>query len=305
MGKIVSIMSIGLQDVWDIEVETDHSYIAQGFVNHNSSSAPNLQNQPNDVLRRKCFVAGRGKKLSLWDYSGQEAGIWAYVTQDEKFIDIINNGKKLYIEVARIAFNEIVQKGTDRYKIIKALVLGLMYGLTPYGFARDNREELAKFVDQSLKGKDLDNAILELAQNMFDQFRAGFPTSAAYIQKMTSRNTEMSYSMLGRKCHLHPYDRQWKTNALNNPMQSTGADMIKLAMKKLRQTDFYKEQHPKGRVSLILQVHDEILAEVDADIADEWAEIQQKVMVEVAESLTPGVRGGVSGGILDNWSEKS
>ncbi len=268
-GRIYSSMNIGL-----------------AITGRDSSSAPNLQNQPNDPARRKCFVAGRGKKLSLFDYSGQEAGIWAYATQDEKFIDIINNGKKLYIEVARIAFGEEIKKGTDRYKVIKALVLGLMYGLTPFGFARDNKVEI------------------EVAKEMFNKFFEGFPQSKAYVDKMTSRNTEMSYSMLGRKCHLHPYDRQWKTNALNNPMQATGSDMIKLAMKKLRQTEFYKEQHPKGRVSLILQVHDEILAEVDADIADEWAEIQQKVMVDVAETLTPGVRGGVSGGVIGNWSEK-
>lgn len=268
-GRIYSSMNIGL-----------------AITGRDSSSAPNLQNQPNDPARRKCFVAGRGKKLCLFDYSGQEAGIWAYATQDEKFIDIINNGKKLYIEVARIAFNEEIKKGTDRYKVIKALVLGLMYGLTPFGFARDNKVEI------------------EVAEEMFNKFFEGFPQSKAYVDKMTSRNTEMSYSMLGRKCHLHPYDRQWKTNALNNPMQATGSDMIKLAMKKLRQTEFYKEYHPKGRVNLILQVHDEILAEVDADLAEEWSEIQKKVMVEVAESLTPGVRGGVSGGILDNWSEK-
>ena len=268
-GRIYSSMNIGL-----------------AITGRDSSSAPNLQNQPNDPMRRKCFVAGKDKKLILFDYSGQEAGIWAYTTQDDKFIDIINNGKKLYIEVARIAFNEEIKKGTERYKVIKALVLGLMYGLTPFGFARDNEVEI------------------EVAEDMFNKFFEGFPKSAEYVKKMTSRNTEMSYSMLGRKCHLHPYDRQWKTNALNNPMQATGADMIKLAMKKLRQTDFYKKYHPEGRVSLILQVHDEILAEVDSDLAEEWAEIQKKVMIDVAESLTPGVRGGVSGGVIDDWSEK-
>ena len=268
-GRIYSSMNIGL-----------------AITGRDSSSAPNLQNQPNDPVRRKCFVAGNGKKLCLFDYSGQEAGIWAYTTQDDKFIDIINNGKKLYIEVARIAFNEEIKKGTERYKVIKALVLGLMYGLTPFGFARDNEVEI------------------EVAEDMFNKFFEGFPKSAEYVKKMTSRNTEMSYSMLGRKCHLHPYDRQWKTNALNNPMQATGADMIKLAMKKLRQTDFYKKYHPKKQISLILQVHDEILAEVDSDLAEEWAEIQKKVMIDVAESLTPGVRGGVSGGVIDDWSEK-
>ena len=275
-----------LKNVEDDERIYSSMNIGLAITGRDSCSAPNLQNQPNDEKRRKCFVAGAGKKLVLYDYSGQEAGIWAYVTQDEKFIDIINHGKKLYIEVARIAFDENIKKGTERYRVIKALVLGLMYGLTPYGFARDNKVEI------------------EVAEDMFNKFFVGFPQSAAYVKKMTSRNTEMSYSVIGRKCHLHPYDRQWKTNALNNPMQATGADMIKLAMKKLRGTDFYKKYNPLGSVKLILQVHDEILSEVDEGLAEGWAEIMKTTMVEVAESLTPGVRGGVSGGIINDWSEK-
>jgi len=278
--------------------------IGLAITGRDSSSSPNLQNQPHDPERRKCFVAGKGKKLVLYDYSGQEAGIWAFVTGDEQFKDIINNGKKLYIEVARIAFNEEIKKDTDRYKIIKALVLGLMYGLTPYGFARDNREKLEKFIPQGLSSKAKDEAILALADEMFESFMQAFPQSASYIQKLTSVNQGLSYSILGRKCHLHPYDRQWKTNSLNNPMQATGADMIKLAMRNLRKTDFYKKYYPEGRVAIILQVHDEILTEVDENLAEEWSAIQKKVMIDVAESLTPGIVGGVSGGIIDDWSQK-
>lgn len=251
-----------------------------------SSSSPNLQNIPKDKKRRACFVAGQGKKLVLYDYSGQEAGTWAYITGDEKFKDIINNGKKLYIEVARIAFNEEIKKGTERYDIIKALVLGLMYGLTPFGFARDN-------------GVDI-----EVAKEMFDAFMKGFPTSAKWIEEQQMYNRGYAKTIIGRRAHLHPYDRQWKNNALNTPNQGSGGDMIKLAMRNLRRTDFYKKYYPEGRVCLLLQVHDEILSEVDTELAEEWSEIQKSVMISVAESLTPGVRGGVSGGIIDNWSEK-
>lgn len=283
------VSTYGLSFLKDVE-EDERIYpslnIGLAITGRDSCSSPNLQNQPHDLERRKCFVAGPGKKLVLYDYSGQEANIWAYVTGDDKFKDIINNGKKLYIEVARIAFNEEIDKTSPRYKIIKALVLGLMYGLTPYGFARDN---------------DVD---IDTAQEMFDKFFEGFPTSAKYVHDMTSSNKGVSYSLLGRKCHLHPYDRQWKTNSLNNPMQATGGDMIKLAMRNLRRTEFYKKYHPEGRVHLILQVHDEILAEVDADLAVEWDAIQKSVMISVAESLHPGIKGSVDGGIIDNWSEK-
>jgi DNA polymerase-1 len=275
-----------------------------------SSSSPNLQNIPSTKERRKCFVAGEGKKLVLYDYSGQEAGTWAYITGDEKFKEIINTGKKLYIEVARIAFNEEIKKGTPRYAIIKALVLGLMYGLSPYGFARDNREELEKEIDPSLTGKEKEKAVYEIAEKMFQQFMDGFPTSAKWMKEQQARNKGIANTIIGRHAHLHPYDRQWKNNALNTPNQGSGGDMIKLAMKKLRQTDFYKKYYPEGKVCLLLQIHDEIVAEVVEELAEEWDKIMKKVMIDVAESLTPGIRGGVSGGadgtgIINNWSEKS
>lgn len=251
-----------------------------------SSSSPNLQNIPSDKARRKCFTAGQGKVLCLYDYSGQEANLWAHFSGDERIAEIINSGKKLYLEVARLAFHEEITKEHPRYKKIKSMVLGLFYGLTPYGLARNEDMEV------------------EEAEEMFSAFFKAFPKSEAYVQKMQSKNNGFVKSVLGRKTWLHPYDRQWKNNALNAPMQGSGSDMIKLAMKKLTHLPFFVGNYAKGKVQFILQVHDELVSEVDLDIAEEWAEIMKSTMVEVAESLHPGIRGGVSGGLIQNWSEK-
>lgn len=251
-----------------------------------SSSSPNLQNIPSTPERRKCFVAGEGKLLCLFDYSGQEANLWAKVSGDTQIAEIINSGKKLYLEVARLALHEEITKEHPRYKKIKAMVLGLFYGLTPYGLAKNEDMEV------------------EEAEAMFEAFFRAFPVSANYIKKTQSRNPGISKSVLGRKCHLHPYDRQWKNNALNNPMQSSAADMIKLAMKRLRSNKFYKENYPLGKLEIILQVHDEIISEVDVDIAKEWEQIMKTTMIEVAEAIHPGIKGNVSGGLISNWSEK-
>lgn len=286
MSIITSITPIGIQDVWDIEVETDHSYIAQGFINHNSSSSPNLQNIPRDKERRKCFVAGEGRKLVLFDYSGQEANLFAFITQDPTLKEIINSGKKLYIEVARLAFDEIVTKGSERYSIIKALVLGLMYGLTPYGFARDNEVDV------------------EVAEDMFNRFFQAFPVAAQWVKEKQSHNAGITKTIIGRSCHLHPYDHQWKNNSLNNPMQGSGADMIKIAMKKFRKSEFYQKYHPDNVVNLILQVHDEIVVECITEYAEECAIILKSIMIETAEMMHPGIKGNVSGGIIENWSQK-
>ena len=251
-----------------------------------SSSSPNLQNIPTRTKHRECFIAGKGKKLILYDYSGQEANIFAYLTQDPKLIEIINSGKKLYLEIAKEAFNEILTKESPRYKVIKALVLGLMYGLSVRGFARDN---------------DVDE---DTAQVMFDMFFETYPVAHQYYKNMISQNRGVSKSILGRTAHLHPYDWQWRTHSLNNPMQMSAGDMIKGAMKKFRRTEFYKKYYPTKQVCLILQVHDEIIAEADEHLAEECASVLKKCMIETAEMIHPGIVGNVSGGIIENWSQK-
>lgn len=251
-----------------------------------SSSSPNLQNIPTRTRHRECFIAGKGKKLILFDYSGQEANIFAYLTQDPKLIEIINSGKKLYIEIAKEAFGETLTKESPRYKVIKALVLGLMYGLSVKGFARDN---------------DVDE---ETAQAMFDMFFETYTVAHQYYQRMISQNRGVSKSILGRTAHLHPYDWQWRTHSLNNPMQMSAGDMIKGAMKKFRRTEFYKKHYPTKQVCLILQVHDEIIAEADKPLAEECAKVLKQCMIETAEMIHPGIVGNVSGGIIENWAQK-
>jgi len=260
--------------------------IGLAITGRNSSSSPNLQNVPSNADRRKCFSAGEGKVLCLYDYSGQEANLWAYFSGDDKIAEIINSGKKLYIEMARESFHEEITKEHPRYKKIKSAILGMFYGLTPYGYA---------------KNEDIE---LEEAQEIFEAIYEAFPKTKAYIDKMQSRNPGTVKSVLGRKMHIHPYDRAWKNDVLNFPMQSSGSDMIKLAMKKLRNSDFYKVNHPLGKLDIILQVHDEIVTEVDLDISEEWAQIMKSTMIEVAEKLHPGIRGNVSGGLIHDWSEK-
>ena len=272
-------------------VETDGKIytslnISLAETGRDSSSSPNLQNIPADPVRRKCFVAGKGKKITLYDYSGQEANIFAYLTGDPLLKEIINSGKKLYIEVARLAFDEIIDKKSTRYPIIKALFLGLIFGLTPYGFARDNDMEVAD------------------AEDMYNRFFEAFPVAAEWVKEQQSYNRGYAKTILGRKIHLHPYNRQWKNNALNDPMQGSASEMIKLAMKKIRHSEVYKKYYPEGKLCIILQVHDEILMHPDEDIAQEVAEMQKRIMIETAESLHPGIVGGVSGGIIDDWSQK-
>lgn len=250
-----------------------------------SSSSPNLQQVPRLEDYRSCFVAGTGKKLIIADYSTQEPRIFAYLSMDEALMEIFRSGEDLYCTVAKLAFGEtITKKDKERRNQVKSLVLGLMYGLSPYGFAVQNEVEL------------------ETAQEDFDRFFAAFPQAARWVEKQQTMRKENTVTVLGRKCYLHPYNAQWKRNALNNPIQGTAADMIKLAMREFRQNcgQFLEN----GRVGIILPVHDEIVLWANEDVAEEVARCLENTMVTVAEKIHKGIPAIVEAHIADTWAEK-
>lgn len=100
-AKIISIESLGVQGVWDITVEGDHSYLAQGFVNHNSADPINLMNQPRDKnLIRKAFCAHlpneydlERRDLELYDadYGQMELRMAAHLAVERNMIEVFTN----------------------------------------------------------------------------------------------------------------------------------------------------------------------------------------------------------------------
>lgn len=250
-----------------------------------SSRSPNLQQVPRSEEYRKCFIAGNGRKLVIADYSSQEPRVFAYLTQDEKLIEIFNSGKDIYCEVARFAFGENITKADkERRNQVKSLVLGLMYGLSPYGFSIQNEVDL------------------EVAQEDFDRFFAAFPRAAEWVRARQTVNTGHTVTVLGRKCHLHPYDSQWKRNALNNPIQGTGADMVKIAMRNFKRENL--EMFKSNLVGIILPVHDEIILWADESVAEDVKVKLETCMISVAERIHRGIPASVEAHVADSWSEK-
>lgn len=251
----------------------------------NSCRSPNLQQIPRLTEFRECFIAGHRRKLIIADYSAQEPRIFASICKDEKLMEIFNSGKDIYCEVAHVAFQEeITKKDKERRNQIKALVLGLIYGLSPYGFARDN------------------DVSQEVAEDMFNAFFAAFPQAAQWVKDQQLVNKGFTRTILGRKCYLHPYNAQWKRNALNNPMQGSGADMTKLAMKEFRKVNRQLIEH--NRVGIILPVHDEIILWCDEDIAEEMKVSLEDCMIRIAEMVHVGIPAVVEAHIGSSWSDK-
>lgn len=289
MQKIKSIQPLGVMDVWDIEVEDDHSYCAHGVVNHNSSRSPNGQNIPSrDTLEfRACFIPLDSDHVLVdVDYGSQEPRIAAEFTQDPNLIAIFHSGKDIYVEVARIAFGEIIEKKDPRRKKMKDLTLASFYGKTKWGLS-----------------KDLEIS-LEEAEEMLVKFHVAFPlVDQNYVQVKYKQAKTYGYvtTLSGAKLWVNLYNRQWKNNAVNSPIQGTAAEMLKRSVYETT-VDWCGENFYTD-IPFILPVHDESLSEYKKEDAQKALERASKVMLEVATRFHPSVPAAVEAKICETWAD--
>lgn len=112
-SKIIKITSVGIRGVWDISVEEDESYIAHGFINHNSSSRPlNLQNMPRTKGGiRYAFIASAGKVIVCADLSQIELRLCAHYTKDEEMLSVYRAGMTCECEDFK---RSLAEKGEGR-----------------------------------------------------------------------------------------------------------------------------------------------------------------------------------------------
>jgi len=284
MRKIKSIKTIGLGEVWDMSVKDDHSYIAQGFINHNSSDNPNLENIPkrNGPEFRKCFIAAEGNVIIAPDYSSQEPRVGAYYSQDPLLIGIFKEDKDIYIESARLMFGwELTKKDPRRSNRMKPVVLGAFYGLSPYGMKQ-------KYDIPQEEGEELLDAFF----NTFEGVRE-------WISRQHKRRDYVE-TLYGRKFWLNPYLTSGKSerNSINSPIQGTAGDMLKLAGYRIQ------EWYGWDSKPIVNWMHDEIVMEVPEKHGKEVNEKSIEIMIQVAEETHPGVPAKVESYISDRWYEK-
>lgn len=250
-----------------------------------SSSNPNVENIPvrETPEFRKCFVARPGYVLVDADWSAQEPRIFAYLSQDEKLIQIFKEHKDVYIEAARLMFGwELDKKDPRRKERMKPTVLGACYGLTEYGM--ENKYEIPKD-----EGK-------ELLDTFFDTFEG-----AAEYKRKQQRIRDHVDTIRGRKFWLNVYQKGYENNSLNSPVQGSAADAMKLAgiefMKRVWNAGY--DEH----VGIVNYVHDEILLECKEEYL-EWTETNlREVMIGVAESLHEGIPADVEISHGHSWDD--
>jgi DNA polymerase-1 len=207
-------------------------------------------------------------------------GIAAYISGDKKLIEVFNGDGDAYIDMAKVVYNETIDKSDPRRKKMKAIALGINYGLSAYGLAE--REDMTE----------------DEAEEVISAVLTKFKTLKRWIERQ-SKEKKCTYTVIGRKGWLNPYSEQCDRNALNNPIQGTAGDMLKKAMGRMNEAWFFP--YPFG---LVAAVHDELVADVPEAIAEDVAKFMERHMVEVANEMCVGMKFKAEALIGDSWSVK-
>jgi len=239
-----------------------------------ASSNPNLQNIPvrDTPEYRECIIAAPGNVIIGGDYAQQEIRTMAYLSKDENLLKLLKEDGDIYTNIAK-EINKTRRETKD-------IVLGIQYGMSPYG--------LAKML--GIEKKEAEAIIYEFFQKFYGVYQ--------WSLKQENRKTFVT-TAYGRRCWLNPYNSQHKRNAINNPNQGSAADMTKMAI-----AIFHREWRKTFPVfPLILQIHDELVAEVKEEFAEFCQGVMESSMIMAGEKIIPGIPVKVEVKIGKSWAE--
>ncbi|NNL17448.1 MAG: DNA polymerase I [Boseongicola sp.] len=293
--KLKSTYTDALQDHINPDtgrVHTSYS-IAGANTGRLASTDPNLQNIPvrSEEGRRirEAFIATPGHTLVSLDYSQIELRILAHIAEIDALKQAFLEGQDIHAATASEMFNVPLEEMTaDVRRQAKAINFGVIYGISGFGLARNLRIPRDE------------------AQGFIDRYFERFPGIRAYMDDTVAFAKEHGYveTLFGRKINTPeinnrgPHAGFAKRAAINAPIQGTAADVIRRAM--IRMPNAIE----KLPASMLLQVHDELLFEVEDNAVDELIAVAKGVMegasmpaVDLTVPLT------VDAGRGANWAE--
>jgi DNA polymerase-1 len=227
-----------------------------------SCEDPNLQNLPIKSERgqkiRDAFIAPKGKTLLSCDYAQIDLRAAAILSKDPHLVEIFEKGIDAHTGTASRMFGVKEDKVTaDMRRKAKTINFGILYGMG---------------VNALKDGMKVDR---KEAQEFYDQYRFTFSRLMEYMEEVKAFAFKEGYTttLLGRKRRVPllksplPFLRaSGERIAINAPMQGTSADVLKLAI--LDVHSYLEKNKLTDKVKLILQIHDELVYELDADIAE-------------------------------------
>jgi DNA polymerase-1 len=263
-----------------------------------ASINPNLQNIPirSDLGRaiRGAFISEKGFKLCAFDYSQMELRIAAFLSGDEKMIEIFRKGEDVHASVASFVFKVPQDQVTaEMRRQAKAINFGMIYGMGVTSLQKSIGTTRAE------------------AQKFYDDYFKTFSTLAHYLNEVKAETARRGYTetFYGRRRYFEGINSKIpfikaaaERMAINAPIQGTEADVIKLAMIEIDR--YILENKLESDVFALLQVHDELVYEIRDARAEKVAGEITKIMESVMDPKdTKGVILKAEAAIGGNWGE--
>lgn len=283
---ITPLLELGLS-VDDRRIHT--SFLQTGTATGRlSSKNPNLQNIPvrsaMGAKIRQAFIAEEGKTLIGIDYSQIELRLLAHFSQDPTLLDAFAHDKDIHRQTAVAIFGE--EEADAKRNVAKTVNFGLLYGMGPKKLS----------VDIGVTTKE--------AKVIIEAYFENFPTVKTFLRSIADGAKEIGYveTLLRRRRYFNfesappmmkaAYERE----SVNTVFQGSAADLIKLSMNAI--SSHIKTQHLNAK--MLLQIHDELIFEVNEDEAEVLARNFKDIMEEIYKIAVP-LRTSVN--IGKNWSE--
>ena len=276
MSKLKSTYTDALQGHINSNTGRVHtSYIISGAsTGRLSSTDPNLQNIPirSEAGRkiREAFIAEEGNVLLSLDYSQIELRILAHIAKIDTLKQAFHEGQDIHALTASQMFNVPLENMDPMVRRqAKAINFGVIYGISGFGLARNLR----------IPRKE--------AQSFIDTYFERFPGIRAYMDETVSFAKENGYvkTLFGRKVHTSEINAKGpqagfaKRAAINAPIQGTAADVIRRAMVQMPNAIAHLP------AKMLLQVHDELIFEVNKDALNETTEVVRNIMEKASEPV--------------------
>ena len=241
--------------------------------------SPNLMNIPVRTMPefRRMFISKHdGGRIMVSDVQQQEPRILAHFSQDQRLLEAFKQGLDIHQAVAD-------RCGVERF-MGKQINLGLSYGLTPYGLARNAKISKVE------------------AEKILREYFAQYRGVKAYMARERAKGyrQEKVHSALGRPVWLNLYARQWQNNAVNSPIQSSAGDQTKLAIVKI-----WRETESAGLpFGVCINVHDEIVLDILPGTTQKYRPIVNQAWTDAGKELFPDIPMVVDIKTGDSWGIK-
>ena len=273
LSKLKSTYTDALDNVADAQTDRVHTSYHQALTSTGrlSSTDPNLQNIPirtaTGRLIRQAFIAPEGRVILAADYSQIELRLMAHFSGDKNLTHAFNEGLDIHAATAaEVLGKDVADVTPTERRNAKAINFGLLYGMSAFGLAKQLQMSRSE------------------AQDYIDMYFKRYPGVKDYMINTRASAHDKGYveTILGRKLYtpdISHSNRMVKQGAeraaINAPLQGSAADLIKLAMIAVDKV------LPKEQAKMLLQVHDELVFEVDSDKVDEISKLITNAMQDV------------------------